>query len=149
MNVVNPSSSFEGTFILFVYQVTNMHIFFWKCMQNLISKCRTNSISHLSLFLSFSVRFSGWPIPSIHSPMPPEAEALLALTAMHGYSRQPTALPPQCQGLTDRHGRGPEGGQKTGQLLQRYHLQQQTHRPVRTGPPQGKTSGVRSSYGLN
>lgn len=73
--------------------------------------------------------------------MPPEAEALLAPTAMRGHSRQPAALPPQCQGLTDRHGHGSEDGQKTGQLLQRHHLQQQTHRPVRTGPPQGENSG--------
>lgn len=70
--------------------------------------------------------------------MPPEAEALLALTAMHGHSGQPAALSPQCQGLTDRHGHGPEDGQKTGQLLQRHHLQQQTYHPVRTGPPQGE-----------
>lgn len=62
--------------------------------------------------------------------MPPEAKALLALTAVHGRPRQPAALPPQRQGLTDHHGHGPEDGQKTSQLLQRYHLQQQTHRPV-------------------
>lgn len=81
--------------------------------------------------------------------MPPETEALLALTAKHGHSGQPAALPPQCQGLTDRHGRGPEDRQKTGQLLQRYHLQQQTYRFVRTGPPQGENSRVIRGFGLS
>lgn len=67
MNVVNPSSSFEGTFILFVYQVTNMHIFFWKCMQNLISKCaQTQSLIFHFFFLSLSDSLGGPFPPSTH-----------------------------------------------------------------------------------
>lgn len=49
----------------------------------------------------------------------------------------PVALPPQHQGLADRHGHVAEDGEEAGELLQRHHLQQQAHRRLRASSPEG------------
>ena len=74
--------------------------------------------------------------------MPPQAKALLTPAALHGPPRQSSAFPPQRQGFTDRHGSGPEDCEEAGQLLQCHHVQQQTHSPLRAGPPQGECLGA-------